>query len=127
MSLSENKWWSYRREGNVGVWEIQDWERLFTEEIQDAEQHFRRTASQSDITASVIVFEAVDTLDSTTQDHITDAWSQLAQAVDLDRTAYVADGIAGMAVRANVDAPDTELDSFEDVDEAMEWVTASSK
>jgi hypothetical protein len=26
-----------------------------------------------------------------------------------------------MAVRANVDAPDEELESFEDVDAALEW------
>jgi hypothetical protein len=33
----------------------------------------------------------------------------------------VADGIAAMAVRANVEAPETELESFESVDEALSW------
>jgi hypothetical protein len=123
-TLQNGRWWSYRREGSVGIWEIADWEHLFEHEIQEAEQHFQETASQPDITAVLVVFEEVDSLDSTTQDHITDAWSQLAQAVDIKRTAYVADGIAAMAVRANVEAPNQELDSFEDVDAALEWAQA---
>jgi hypothetical protein len=43
------------------------------------------------------------------------------RSLDLERTAYVADGITAMAVRSNVEAPETELDSFESVEEAPAW------
>lgn len=117
------EWWSYREEGNVGIWTIEDWGKLFDEEIAAAEQHFSETASRPDITASLVVFDDVDALGSEMQAHITEVWSQLAQSVDLERTAYVADGITAMAVRSNVEAPDTELSSFESVDEALEWAS----
>lgn len=117
------EWWSYREEENVGIWTIEDWGKLFEEEIAAAEQHFGETANRPDITASLVVFDDVDALSSEMQEHITEVWSQLAQSVDLERTAYVADGITAMAVRSNVEAPDTELSSFESIDEALEWAS----
>jgi len=116
-------WWSYERRGAVGIWRIDDWEQLFESELADAEQHYRRTAGQSDITSTLVVFDEARTLDSEMQDHMTTAWSALSQAVDVEKTGYVADGITAMAVKANVEAPDTELESFESLVEALEWAT----
>jgi hypothetical protein len=121
--VQSNTWWSYRREGNVGIWEIKDWERLFEAEIDEAERHYQKTAGQQEITATLVVFESVGMLDSETQEYMTDAWSQLAQAVDLEKTAYVADGIAAMAVQSNVEAPETDLRAFESVDDALSWAS----
>lgn len=118
-----SRWWSYRREGTVGIWEIKDWARLFDAEIDEAERHYQETAGQPEITATLVVFESVGRLDGETQEYMTEAWSQLAQAVDLEKTAYVADGIAAMAVQANVDAPGTELNAFESVDDALSWAS----
>lgn len=114
-------WWSYRQEDNVGIWNIDDWERLFEEEIGAAEQHFQKTAADPGVTAALVVFDKVGTLDAEMQDHITDSWSQLGQSVDLERSGYVADGITAMAVRSNVRDPDTEIDSFESEQRALEW------
>jgi hypothetical protein len=114
-------WWSYRRNGNVGIWTIEDWERLFEEELDAAEQHFQETASNSEITTALVAFDEVEALGSETQEHMTEAWSMLTQAVDLDRVGYVADGITAMAVRSNVEAPNTHLDSFESLADALSW------
>jgi len=122
MSVADSgTWWSYRRNGNVGIWTITDWERLFEEELEAVEQHFQETANNSEITAALIAFDEVDALGSETREHMTEAWSALSQAVDLDRIGYVADGITAMAVRSNVEAPDTQLDSFESLDDALSW------
>ena len=124
MTLQDSgNWWSYERQGNVGVWTIADWGALFEEELDDAEEHYSETANQDDITATIIDFEAVDSLGVEMQDHMTDAWSQLAQAVELEKTAYVADGITAMAVKSNVEAPTTELATFESMDSALEWAS----
>jgi len=114
-------WWSFRREDDVGVWTLTDWDRLFEEEISEAEQHYGQTASEPSLTASVVVFDEVGTLDAEMQEYITDAWSELAQSVDVDRIAYVADGITALAVKSNVEAPDTEIDSFESEGAAVAW------
>lgn len=117
-------WASYRQEDNVGIWEIEDWKRLFEEEIEAAERHYQEIAGQPEITATVVVFDEVSSLSGEMQDHITDAWSQLAQAVEIEKAAYVADGIAAMAVTANVEAPNVELDSFESEQEAVAWASS---
>ncbi|WP_276301704.1 hypothetical protein [Halorussus lipolyticus] len=119
--LSSGDWWSYERDDNVGVWTIHDWEALFDEGLQDAEKHYSETANQDEITATIIEFGHVDSLGAEMQDHMTDAWSQLAQTVELERTAYVADGITALAVKSNVEAPNTELETFESLDSALEW------
>lgn len=124
MSLSETEsgeWWSYERDENVGIWKIENWGRLFEEEIDEAESHYVETANRPEIEGALVVFESVDRLDAETQEYMTDVWSELARSVDLERVGYVADGITAMAVRSNVEAPDTELDSFESVEDALAW------
>jgi L-alanine-DL-glutamate epimerase-like enolase superfamily enzyme len=125
MSQTETgKWWSYEQEGNVGIWTIEDFENLFAKELDEAESHYAETASRDEITATLVVFDEVGHLGSETQDHMTDAWSELAQAVDVERTAYVADGITALAVKSNVTAPNKELEAFESVDDALDWARA---
>lgn len=103
---------------------IYDWEHLFETELSDAETHYSDEANRDETTASVVVFDSADTPGSRMQDHITEAWSQLAQSVGgIERTAYVADGITAMAVKSNVSAPGTELESFESLDEAVQWAS----
>jgi superfamily II helicase len=81
---------------------IYDWEHLFETELSDAETHYSDEANRDETTASVVVFDSADTPGSRMQDHITEAWSQLAQSVGgIERTAYVAAGITAMAVKSN--------------------------
>lgn len=85
------QYWSYRQEGNIGIWEIHDWEQLFETELPEAEQHYSEEADRDEITASIVQFDSADALGGQMQDHITEAWSQLAQSVNgIERTAYVA-------------------------------------
>jgi hypothetical protein len=114
--------WSYRRENTVGIWTITDFEALLETEAADAEQHYQQTTMDESMTATVVVLEEPGAIGSELQEHITETWSQLAQtASGITRTAYVADGIAAMAVKSKVTAPETELESFSSVDHAVSW------
>lgn len=120
----ELRWLDYRRDGNVAVFETENWERLFEEEIEAGEKAYAELAGDPAVTATVVVFNSVAGLDGEMQDHITEVWSQLAQAVDIEKAGYVADGITAMAVTSNVTAPGVEVDSFTTLDDALEWASA---
>jgi hypothetical protein len=113
--------WAYRQQDNVGIWTIDDWGQLFEDGLAEAESHYKDTTARPEITAALVTFDSVDSLSSEMQEHITTVWSQLTQLSEVSKVGYVADGIAAMAVRANVEAPETELESFESVDEALSW------
>ncbi|ELZ43388.1 hypothetical protein C464_16717 [Halorubrum coriense DSM 10284] len=113
--------WSYTQKGTVGIWKVDDWGKVFDEELQEAEAHFRETVEEEDIKGVIIHFVSADALGSETQSHINNVWSELTQLGDIIRAAYVADGLKGMAVESNVENPDLETESFKSLDEALEW------
>lgn len=67
------------------------------------------------------------TLDAELQTHIEEDWGPIADKVGIERLAFVSDGIKSMALSANVDASDCSIDSFNDEDEAFEWVQEVSQ
>lgn len=122
--MQQLQWLNHERQGNVAVFEIEDWEQLFANEIEEAEKQYGEVASDPEITATVVAFDSVDSLSGEMQEHITEVWSQLAQAVDIEKGAYVADGITAMAVESNVTAPGVDIDSFASLDDAVSWAKA---
>jgi hypothetical protein len=117
--------WSFGREGAVGVWTVHDVEALFEHDVEQAQKHFQETAGRDGLDAAVVMFDDDTNLSREVQEHMADAWSQLGRAVDIERTAYVADGVRAMAVKSNVDIPDTELKAFNDREAAIEWAAES--
>lgn len=112
---------SHERRGGVAVFVIDDWEQHFNEEIDQGEAFFQEEMTDPSVTATVVAFEDIQSLGSEMQSHMSDAWSELASAAPVDRIAYVADGITAMAVQANVDGGESTVESFEDIDTAVEW------
>jgi hypothetical protein len=117
---------SYERVEDVDVYRIEDFETLFDEEIDRAEEFYRDRSSDERVTATVVRFDGAPQLGSDAQDHINQVWSQLAQLVDIERAAYVGDGISAMAVESNVEAPGVAIESFTDRQEAIEWAKGSA-
>ncbi len=124
MSVAELKTVEYERRGSVGVWTITDFASFYTSgEIEAGERHYRETASQAEMTGTVVVIENAEALGSDLReslDRINEQWSRLGEAVEVDRLAYVADGMMSSAVTANLEV-DVELASFENVEEAVSW------
>lgn len=125
MALTESgETWRYESEGRVGVWIIEDIEGLFESEIVEAQRHFERVAGGGDLVAAIIVFDDTTSLGREMQEHMAEAWSELGRSVDLERIAYVAEGVRAMAVKANVEIPDTELKAYNSISDALEWAAA---
>jgi hypothetical protein len=120
---SAGEYWSFELADDVGVWAVHDVEGLFDHDLDEAQEHFRETAGRDELDSAVIVFEDDTNLSREVQGHIAETWSRLGQAVALHRTAYVADGVRAMAVKGNVDVPDTELKAFNDRRTAVEWAS----
>jgi len=124
VSPSEMEYLSYEEHNDVGVWIIEDFGAYFESgEMEDGEAHYREVASEDRMDGTVVVMENAADLGSDIRnslDHINEEWSELADAVGVDRVAYVADGMMASAVEANLEA-DVETDSFDSIDDAVEW------
>jgi hypothetical protein len=115
----------YEVSDNVVVWHVTDFETLYEEEMEDGHQLYLDVAGKDEITAIVVRFDGTPSLGPEKQEYINEVWSEFAQAVDIGRAAYVGEGISALAVKSNVEAPGVEVDSFSDVDEAVEWAQKS--
>jgi hypothetical protein len=115
---------SYERDGSVGIWRIEDFETLFEEELDAAEEWYRDESGNDRITATLVQFDGAPNLSGDVQSHINEVWSHLAQIADIERAGYVGDGIAAMAVKSKVEAPGVDIEDFEDMDAALEWAKA---
>lgn len=114
----------YEESGSVGVWRISDLSAYFdSEELQQGEAHYREEAAKGGMNGTVITIDNAKSLGSEIRDsldHINEEWSQLADEVEIDRLAYVADGIMSTTVKMKIDA-DVETESFDSADKAIEW------
>jgi hypothetical protein len=115
----------YEERNGIGVWTVTDFASHFNseKEVERGEKHYRERASSDDMSATVVAIENAEELGTEmrdTLDHINEEWSELADDVDIDRLAYVADGIMASTVRRQIDAA-VETDSFSSVDDAVEW------
>jgi hypothetical protein len=116
--------WDHERDGDVGVWFVHDFAALFTsDEMDRAEQHYRETAADEDMDGTVVVVRGTDELGKEmreTLEHINEGWSELADAVDVGRLAYVTDGIFGIAIQGELET-DADAKTFDTVEEAVAW------
>lgn len=124
VSPSEMEHLSYEERGDVGVWIISDFAAYFdSDELDQGEKHYRDVASSDRMDGTVVVMENAESLGSELRDsldHINEEWSKLGDAVGVDRVAYVAGGMMASAVEAKLEA-DVETESFESIDDAVEW------
>jgi hypothetical protein len=115
----------YEIRDNVAVWHIKDFETLYQQEMEEGEQLYLEKSGNDEITATVVRFDGAPTLGAEEQGHINEVWSELAQAVDVKKAAYVGEGISALAVKSNVEAPDVKIESFGDLGEAVDWAQTS--
>jgi hypothetical protein len=111
----------YEIRGNAAVWHVMDFQTLYEEEIEEGQELYVEKSGDDSITATVVRFDGAPTLGADEQEYINEVWSELAQAVEIERAAYVGDGITALAVESNVDAPGVEVQAFNDQSEAIEW------
>jgi hypothetical protein len=115
----------YEIRANVAVWHIKDFETLYQQEMEEGEQLYLEKSGSDEITATVVRFDGAPALGTEEQGHINEVWSELAQAVDIKKAAYVGEGISALAVKSNVEAPDVNIESFGELGEAVDWAQTS--
>jgi len=113
---------TYEEDGNVGIWSISDINAaLDSGDLEDAEDHFRRTVDAESMDSAVVSVGNAESLDSDVLAHINEEWTTIGEETGLDATAYVAEGISKLAIVNKNEATDMEKDGFDTVDEAVEW------
>lgn len=115
----------YERHGDTGVWTVTDLnDALESGELAEAEAHFEDHASDDAMDGCVVVIEETESLAGETLSHVNDQWTALAEQTGITRTAYVADGIARLAIANKNEAEGMEAKGFTDVEAAVEWAAA---
>lgn len=112
----------YERNDRVGVWTVQDLnEVLESGEIEQGERHFRDHAGDPSMSGCVVCIEETDGVGSEALSHVNDQWTTLAEETDVDRVAYVADGITRLAIANKNEASTAEVRAFDDRTAAVDW------
>jgi hypothetical protein len=112
--------WEFEKRGNVGVWSLQGWDGWDDEELESLSNHYRERASEGDIAATVAIFDEKTSLPAETQAYMASEWSDNVEYAGVQRVAFVAEGITGMAVKSQLDV-DAEVEDFDSLDAALEW------
>lgn len=113
--------YSFDKRDNVLVLDLTDWSGE-TEGMDKAERDWLSRASKSGVTAAVTEFSADMSLGRETQNHLAKEWSENGHEADIDKLAFVSEGIKARAVSANLDVPQ-EIKTFGSVAEAVEWAS----
>ncbi|WP_135829464.1 hypothetical protein [Halorussus halobius] len=113
--------WEFEKRGTVGVWFMKGWQGFADADLEAASDHYRERGRNSDIEATLAVFGDETNLPKETQEYMGEEWSVNGEYTGVDRVGFVSDGVTAMAVKAQVDIPDAEVESFGDLDAALDW------
>jgi len=115
---------SYEERDGVGIWTVDDMAAaLESGDLAEGEEHFREVAGRPSMNAVVVVVGNAGAVSRAELAHVNEQWTHLAEATGIDATAYVADGVARLAISQKNEAEGTETRGFEDVDAAVEWAS----
>lgn len=112
--------WDFEKRGAVGIWNFHGWEGWDNEELESLSDHYRSRASKPDITATVAIFGEKTNLPAETQEYMASEWTDNVDYADVQRVAFVAEGITGMAVKSQLEV-DAKTEDFDTLDAALEW------
>jgi len=113
--------WEFEKRGSVGIWFMQGWQGFADEDLKAASDHYRERGNREDIEATLAVFGETTNLARETQEYMGEAWSENGEYTGVDRIGFVSDGTTAIAVKSQVEVPGATVESFTDVDAAVEW------
>ena len=113
--------WTFEQRGSVGIWFMEGWRGFADENLEAASNHYRERGKRSDIDATLAVFGDTTNLARETQEYMGEEWSKNGEYTGVDRIGFVSDGTTAMAVKSQVEVPGAEVESFNDLDAAVEW------
>lgn len=116
--------WSYEIKGEIAIFRMEGWQGYADEELKSATEAYREVVSQEDIKANVTVVTDSESIPKESQEYIAENWAKNINFVEVERCAFVSDGLTAMTLKANVEdkAEKSEVESFNDFEKALEWV-----
>jgi len=73
------------------------------------------------IESTPAVFDDETNLPKETQEYMGEEWSANGEYTGVDKVGFVSEGIIAMAVKLQMEIPDAKVESFSDLDAAIEW------
>ena len=113
--------WEFEQRDGVGIWFMEGWRGFADEDLEAASDHYRERGQRDDIEATLAVFGDNTNLPRETQEYMGEAWSENGQYTGVDRVGFVSEGTTAMAVKSKMDIPGADIESFSDLDAAVEW------
>jgi hypothetical protein len=114
----------YEKRDGVGIWKVESLaEALESGALEAGEDHFREHAGHPEMSGTVVEMGDAETGGSDILDHVAEEWTALAEETNIERTAYVADGLARMAVAQKNEADNHTSKGFTNLEEAVEWAS----
>jgi hypothetical protein len=112
----------YEERDGVGIWKIDSFaEALESGALAEGEEHFREHAGQPEMKGCVVEIGDAETGGSDTLEHVAEEWTKLGEVTEVERIAYVTDGLARMAIAQKNEADGLTAKGFEDLEEGLEW------
>lgn len=113
--------WDFEKRGTVGIWYMKGWKGFPDEDLEAASDHYRERGSEDDIEATLAVFGEETNLPKETQEYMGEEWSKNGEYTGVDKAGFVSDGIVAMAVASQMKISGAEVDSFDELETAVEW------
>lgn len=113
--------WSYKRYGNVGVWNTEGWQGDVDETFEAVSDHYRETTREHTITATLVVFGGETALSKETQERMGEEWSRTGRHAGIEKIGFVSEGLAALAVKAILDVPGAEIETFDTLEAGLDW------
>jgi len=113
--------WEFETRDGVGIWFMKGWQGFADEDLEAASEHYRERGSRDDIDATIAVFGDQTNLAKETQEYMGEAWSANGEYTGVDKVGFVSDGVTAMAVKSQMDISGAEVESFGDLDAALDW------
>ncbi|MFC6756895.1 MULTISPECIES: hypothetical protein [Haloarcula] len=117
--------WAFEQRGGVGIWFMQGWRGFADEDLEAASDHYRERGKRSDIEATLAVFGDNTNLPRETQEYMGEAWSENGEYTGVEKVGFVSEGTTAMAVKSKMDIPGADIESFSDLDTAVEWAQSA--
>mgnify|MGYP006275021385 FL=1 len=113
--------WEFETVGSVGIWYMNGWQGFADEDLAAASDHYRERGAKADIESTLAVFGDETNLPKETQEYMGEEWSANGEYTGVDKVGFVSEGITAMAVKSQMEIPDADVESFSDLDAAIEW------
>jgi hypothetical protein len=103
------------------VWDLREWSGD-VETLAEINEAWMAAHEPAAKTGTISVFPDEVVLDGELQGFISEGWNEAAEAVGLEHLAIVGTGLQTMAVESQIDAGWLDLECFETVPEAVDWM-----